>query len=177
MSSVTNLFEHARNTVSFAQKVAQSESFKALFKEGMQLVEASAAYLDGPGRLESKALPRSIALSYASESMRLTTRLMQLASWLLLQRAVNEGEMTQAQAAQEKNKVKLTRQDLSCDEAAFAQLPERLQELCEQSLRLQGRILHLDQLISQSLGRETARPPVAIQSQLAMLKEAFDKTA
>ena len=167
MSSVTSLFDHARNTVSFAQKVAQSESFKALFKEGMQLVEASAAYLDGPGRLESKALPRAIALSYASESMRLTTRLMQLASWLLLQRAVNEGEMTQAQAAQEKNKVKLTRQDLSCDEAAFAQLPERLQ----------ARILHLDQLISQSLTRDTARPPVAIQSQLAMLKEAFDKTA
>ena len=177
MSSVTHLFDHARNTVSFAQKVAQSESFKTLFKEGMQLVEASAAYLDGPGRAESKALPRSIALSYASESMRLTTRLMQLASWLLLQRAVNEGEMTQAQAAQEKNKVKLTRQELSCDAAAFAELPLRLQELCEHSLRLQARILHLAQLISQSLTRETSRRPVAIESQLAMLKEAFDRSA
>ena len=38
--------------------------------------------------------------------MRLTTRLMQLASWLLVQRAVNEGEMTQDQAGQEKAKVK-----------------------------------------------------------------------
>ena len=36
------------------------------------------------------------ALSYASESMRLTTRLMQLASWLLLQRAVAEGELSVA---------------------------------------------------------------------------------
>ena len=39
--------------------------------------------------------------------MRLTTRLMQLASWLLLHRAVNEGEMSLAQANKEKTKVKL----------------------------------------------------------------------
>ena len=34
--------------------------------------------------------------------MRLTTRLMQLASWLLLQRAVNEGEITAENARTEK---------------------------------------------------------------------------
>ena len=39
--------------------------------------------------------------------MRLTTRLMQLASWLLLHRAVKEGEMTLTQANREKTKVKL----------------------------------------------------------------------
>ena len=39
--------------------------------------------------------------------MRLTTRLMQLASWLLLQRAVNDGEMSDEQARLEKAKVKL----------------------------------------------------------------------
>ena len=94
--------------IAFGNRLAQSEAFKALFREGMGLVEASAAYLDGPGREEAKALPRMDALGYATESMRLTTRLMQLASWLLLQRAVNEGEMSQMQAAAEKNKVKLS---------------------------------------------------------------------
>ena len=49
------------------------------------------------------------ALVYATESMRLTTRLMQLASWLLLHRAVKEGEMTLAQASKEKAKVRLGR--------------------------------------------------------------------
>jgi len=43
-------------------------------------------------------LERSVSLTYATESMRLTTRLMQLASWLLLHRAVKEGEMTLTQA-------------------------------------------------------------------------------
>ena len=43
--------------------------------------------------------------------MRLTTRLMQLASWLLLHRAVKEGEMTLTQANREKTKVKLSAAD------------------------------------------------------------------
>src|SRR5258708_6474278 len=81
-------------TISFVQKLAASESFKTLFKEGMALVEESAGYLDGAGREEAKQLRRAVAMAYATESMRLTTRLMQLASWLLLQRAVNEGQMT-----------------------------------------------------------------------------------
>ena len=60
----------------------------------MTLVEEAASYLDGPGREESRDLPRPAAVAYSTESMRLTTRLMQVASWLLLQRAVNEGELT-----------------------------------------------------------------------------------
>ena len=59
----------------------------------MDLVEETAAYLDGAGRQESKLLSRNAALAYAAESMRLTTRLMQVASWLLVQRAVREGDM------------------------------------------------------------------------------------
>jgi len=49
----------------------------------MDLVEETAAYLDGDGRTEAKTLERSVSLTYATESMRLTTRLMQLASWLV----------------------------------------------------------------------------------------------
>jgi regulator of CtrA degradation len=140
-------FEDKANTVSFGQKLASSEAFRAIFKEGMSLVEETAAYLDGPGRAASKALPRADALAYSSESMRLTTRLMQLASWLLLQRAVNEGEMTLAQATKEKHKVRLARQDLATGRDAFERLPAELRDLALQSLRLQERIIHLDQII------------------------------
>ncbi len=80
------------DTVSFTHRLLASENFMLLFREGMSLVEATAAYLDGEGRADSRFLDRPVALAYASESMRLTTRLMQLTSWLLLQRAVNEGE-------------------------------------------------------------------------------------
>src|SRR5580700_4827097 len=126
---------HDAGPVSFGAKLAGSQSFAALFREGMGLVEETAAYLDGPGRKESKSLERNGALAYATESMRLTTRLMQLASWLLLHRAVNEGEMSLAQANKEKTKVKLSISD-STDEDAVKLLPERLSELIEQSRML-----------------------------------------
>ena len=105
--------------VSFGERLAGSQAFSSLFREGMTLVEETAAYLDGPGRRESKKLQRSAALTYATESMRLTTRLMQIASWLLLHRAVKEGEMSLAQANKEKTKVKLSVPD-SADEADHA---------------------------------------------------------
>src|SRR3954462_5324768 len=92
----------------FGEKLARSQAFAGLFRDGMALVEETAAYLDGPGRQGSKKPQRSAPLAYATESMRLTTRLMQLASWLLLHRAVKEGEMTLTQANKEKTKVKLS---------------------------------------------------------------------
>jgi len=84
--------------VIFGERLANSQAFSLLFRDGMSLVEETATYLDGPGRAESKDLSRAAALAYATESMRLTTRLMQIASWLLLHRAVKEGEMSLAQA-------------------------------------------------------------------------------
>ena len=160
--------------VSFVERLAGSEAFRAMFKEGMALVEDAAAYLDGPGRAEAKALPRADALAYASESMRLTTRLMQLASWLLLQRAVNEGEMTTQQAASEKHKVKLSVQEVASTPDAFHRLPARLRDLVAQSMRLQARVIHLDQLLyarKDAFAPQDMRSPVA--DQLARLQAAF----
>src|SRR5437667_12384713 len=132
--------------VSFSEKLASSQAFAALFKEGRTLVEETASYLDGPGRQESKKLERGAALAYATESMRLTTRLMQLASWLLLHRAVKEGEMSLAQASKEKAKVKLAGHEPG-EEGNIRFLPERLRSLIERSRTLQSAVRRLDATI------------------------------
>ena len=80
---------------------AGSEMFDRLFKEGMSLVEEAATYLDGPGRTDSRKLNRELALVYAAESMEVTTRLMQAASWLVVQRAVREKDMKVDEAGDE----------------------------------------------------------------------------
>src|SRR5437773_3384757 len=129
--------------VSFGERLAGSQAFADLFRDGMALVEQTAAYLDGPGRQESKKLGRNAALAYATESMRLTTRLMQLASWLLLHRAVKEGEMSLAQANKEKKKVKLTSGGL-VDEATLRVLPSHLRDLILRSSRFQDKVRRLD---------------------------------
>jgi regulator of CtrA degradation len=161
-----------RNTVSIGDRLASSDAFKVLFREGMLLVEEAASYLDGPGRRDSRLLSREQAIAYASESMRLTTRLMQLASWLLLQRAVNEGDLSSTQAQNDKHKVNLARQELATAPDVFAKLPERLKELALQSQRLQDRIIHLDQLIH---GEALAPTAPAIFNQFETLRAAFDR--
>ena len=162
----------AEGTISFVHKLTTSHGFKALFKEGMGLVEEAASYLDGPGRREALQLPRPAALAYATESMRLTTRLMQVASWLLLQRAVNEGEMTLAQAATEKHRVRLSRQDIACAPELFQELPQNLRDLTLKSIRLQTRVIHLDRCLFASQSDPT-RPPSPIETQVARLRAAF----
>jgi regulator of CtrA degradation len=163
------------DAVSLATRLANSESFKSLFREGMSLVEEAASYLDGAGREEAKSLPRLAALAYATESMRLTTRLMQLASWLLLQRAVNEGELTQNEAAEEKRKVRISEQLSTTTEEMAAKLPARLLELLEKSLRLQARILHLDRLIYQPDEKRSRAfaGPRHVETQLDLIRAAF----
>lgn len=165
-----------REPVSFIEKLAGSEAFGVMFREGMGLVEEAATYLDGAGREEAKALPRAEALAYAAESMRLTTRLMQIASWLLLQRAVNQGELTRTQAASDRHRVKLHQQELASAPELFQRLPSRLRDLSLHSLRLQARIIHLDQLIYAPAPPAVAAPvvtPSPVEAQLAKLRDAF----
>lgn len=158
----------------FGPRFAESDTFKMLFKQGMALVEETAAYLDGDGRSESKRLPRIGGLTYATESMRLTSRLMQLASWLLLQRAVNEGEMMIAQARQERSKVRLRGFDSAMSGPGWGDLPARLQSLIERSMRLQERIRLIDEAIYQDDIRAT---PNRVIEQIDRLTAAFSTPA
>jgi regulator of CtrA degradation len=159
--------------VSFGERLANSQAFADLFRDGMALVEETATYLDGPGRQESKNLARAAALAYATESMRLTTRLMQLASWLLLHRAVKEGEMSLSQASKEKSKVKLSAADFH-DPDNLELLPAALRELIERSHKLQSKVRRLDTNIHASAAPNQAAAAVnPVERQLGLLKAAF----
>ena len=162
-----------KQPVSFGARLAASQSFSTLFREGMKLVEETASYLDGVGRKESKKLDRSSSLCYATESMRLTTRLMQLASWLLLHRAVNEGEMSLAQANKEKTKVKLAPGD-PVDEDAIKVLPKQLQALIGRAQKLHDAVRRLDATIHAPMPEElpTGNP---LERQIGLLRAAFER--
>src|SRR3569833_2121 len=158
-------------TVSFGERLANSQAFAELFRTGMALVEETATYLDGPGRQESKKLARAAALAYATESMRLTTRLMQLASWLLLHRAVKEGEMSLAQANKEKTKVKLSLGDTH-DAKNVALLPEALRKLIDRSVSLQNQVRRIDATMH-NRDAEPTLVPNPVEHQLGLHMAAF----
>ena len=154
------------------QDFARSELFERTFEEGMQLVEETAGYLDGAGRQESKLLSRNAALAYASESMRLTTRLMQVASWLLVQRAVREGDMEPEAACEDR--YRLAAEEVcrgSADEASEEELPGGLTTLLDRSEKLYERVRHLDRRMY--LESQTEEPANPVLGQLDRLKNAF----
>jgi regulator of CtrA degradation len=157
-----------RSRAAVVDDFARSELFDRTFREGMELVEDTAAYLDGDGRRESKLLSRAAALAYAGESMKLTTRLMQIASWLLVQRAVREADMT-AEAACEP-RYRLAERKLEA-EPTHPDLPIALIEYVVRAEKLYDRVLHLDRRMYLDAPEEDAVNPV--QSQLDRLTAAF----
>jgi regulator of CtrA degradation len=157
---------HRANVI---QDFARSELFDRTFQEGMDLVEETAGYLDGSGRQESKLLSRNAALAYAAESMRLTTRLMQVASWLLVQRAVREGDMPADNACDER--YRLGAEGVSRGGQHPEDLPKGLLNLLERSERLYERVRHLDRRMYVEDPQTEA--PNAVASQLDRLRSAF----
>ncbi len=132
--------------VSFGERYLTSERFQSIYREGMELVEETARYLDGDGRGQGKSLKGATSLSYATESMRLTTRLMNIASWLLIRRSVNNGEMNQERARRERLKLKIDSIGRPSHIKGFDELPQRLRELIVASFALQDKVIKLDRL-------------------------------
>ena len=135
----------------------------------MALVEDTANYLDGEGREVAKGLSREASMSYAGSSMRLTTQLMQIASWLLVLRAVREDEMTVGEASDKK--YRLDRMEMQMDEGVDCVLPDRLRELIIDARMLYDRIQRLD--VDLFCVQASAEPAADAISQQRALQRAF----
>lgn len=146
-----------------------SVMFDKTFDEGMALVEETARYLDGKGREEARVLPRKAAMLYAGESMRVTTRLMQAASWLLVQRAVRDGDMARDDALSDR--YRLGSREFCLGECAedIEPLPPALKDLLTRSDSLYRRIARLDDIL---FGEEPDVAPGA-RGQMDALARAF----
>src|SRR6266849_4522000 len=137
--------------VQFSERLTNSAAFGTLFREGMDLVEETAAYLDGAGRAEAKALDRSVSLTYATESMRLT------------------------QANREKTKVKLSAADPGPADM-IEKLPQQSQDLIARSMTLQTKVRRLDTTIHAPVTERAAIGNPLVQ-QLNRLKAAFEQSS
>jgi regulator of CtrA degradation len=153
------------------REFAGSAMFDRTFNEGMALVEETARYLDGRGRQESRDLPRKAAMLYAGESMRVTTRLMQAASWLLVQRAVHEGEMSPEDARGDRYRLGSKEICFGGREEGVELLPATLRDLLERSDNLYRRIARLDDELFGAL-----EPKPGVQAHFNMLEQAFGES-
>ncbi len=158
---------------SFGTAFTRSPQFENIFREGMELVERTAAYLDGKGRHDSRNLPQPVSISYATESMRLTTRLLEVASWLLVQRALKQGEITLEEAHARREKVRLRPSGRPSHIKHFNELPADLQDLIIESFTIGDRVLRIDQAMRAGAATNTVTTnPVGAQH--STLRAAFN---
>jgi regulator of CtrA degradation len=106
--------------------------------------------------------------------MRLTTRLLELASWLMIRRAQKDGEITAEEARSKRDRVRLKVQSRPAHVSGFNELPQGLRDLIEASFSLNDRIVQLDRAMEVVVGEQM---PVAtenpVTAQMSMLEQAF----
>lgn len=89
--------ENPDKLINFFNSFINNGKFIKIYEETMALVEKTANYLDKDGRIANNFLKNngknSSVLIYTTESMRLTTKLMQMASWVLMVRSYVEKEV------------------------------------------------------------------------------------
>lgn len=119
--------------------------FRRTYDETMSLMVEARNYMAYVERKERERAGIVTGLRMSCEAMRVTSRLTQVMAWLMMQRAVHEGEITVEEAMSQQHR--LSGWDVCLDETFIhdESLPGGLRSLMDRSFRLYVRIAHLEE--------------------------------
>ncbi|MBT6911074.1 MAG: DUF1465 family protein [Rhodospirillaceae bacterium] len=129
-------------------KSAAPAFFGRTFDEALALTREARDYLRDYGEEESRELSIDIAANFSVEIMRLTARLTNMMAWLLVQRAVHQGELTREEVREDDWRLGGAEICLADGEIDPEQLPPYLGDLLRRSERLYSRIARLDGMVA-----------------------------
>ena len=115
---------------------------ESLYLEAMTLADEARSYFDREGATDRGKLDPVARVAFSCESLKVTTRLMHVVSWLLVRKAVHAGEIEAAEAGHPDRR--LGRATDSDDPARLAYLPARSREIVDRSRDLYDRVSRLD---------------------------------
>jgi regulator of CtrA degradation len=121
--------------------------FGRTYEDALALTQAARDYIAGARRV-AKDLAPGDALAFSVESMRLTTRVVQVMAWCLARKAIFAGELDGGAATIER--FALSGRDVclgGAEKADNPSLPERFRALLSESRALYVRVLRLDELL------------------------------
>lgn len=112
------------------------------YTEAMLLADEARAYFDEEGRDDRQTLEPFARVGFACESLKVTTRVMHIVAWLLTQRAIESGELTQIEGQRPERRLGKANES---DPKVVEILPEKAQTLIRQSSELYERIRWFDE--------------------------------
>lgn len=115
---------------------------ESLYLEAMALADEARAYFDREGTTDRGKLDPVARVAFSCESLKVTTRLMHVVSWLLVRKAVQAGELDEAEASHPDRR--LGRATDSDDAARLAFLPPKSRAIVDRSRDLYDRVSRLD---------------------------------
>ena len=111
-----------------------------------ELLHATHDYIKWQAPKEVKKMDTKQAFKVSCEAMRVTVRMTQIIAWLMLQKAVLEGEISRKEVLLEECRVLRGKHCLESNTEKDEELPPRLRELLKESRELYERILRLDKM-------------------------------
>lgn len=146
---------------------------EGLYFEAMTLADAARAYFDREGHDERAGLDAVTRVAFSCESLKVTTRLMHVVSWLLVRKAIQAGELSEEAAMTPERR--LPRGDVAApavdDPERLMRLPTRARSLIDNSRDLYERVRRFDaQLDAAAAAREG---PTGARALLGRLQQAL----
>jgi regulator of CtrA degradation len=129
----------------------QPAFFGGTYDEAMTLMVEARNYMSYVEQRERRKVEAIAGLRMSCEAMRVTSRLTQVMAWLMMQRAVHEGEIDFIAALAEPNRLSGFEVCLDHTFGADENLPTGLRSLLERSLNLYQRIARLENQMLQRL--------------------------
>lgn len=125
----------------------QAAFFRRTYDETMTLMVEARNYVAFAERRERERVDGMVGLRMSCEAMRVTSRLTQVMAWLMMQRAVHEGEVNVEDSLREE--CRLSGTDVCLDETFSGDetLPNPLRSLMDRSYRLYVRVARLEEMM------------------------------
>ena len=121
----------------------------ANYDEALDLAEQTRDWLVGQDRSRGPDLPPLERMAISCATLKVTSRLTQVIAWLLVQRAVQAGEMTREQAAQAEHRLSGHEVCLTPGPLEHLDLPKVLEDIFQRS-HLLGLLIEAGALDSQT---------------------------
>ena len=114
----------------------------SFYTEAMLLADEARSYFDDAGHNDRGQLDPFTRVTFACESLKVTTRIMHIVAWLLTQRAIESGEIHYAEGRRPERRLGNAQDS---DPETVSRLPAAAQRLVNASTDLYPRVRRLDE--------------------------------
>lgn len=147
------------------ESLLTSKLMDALYTEAMVLADEARSYFESGRFTEDSGNDVNLAVSFSCESLKVTTRLMHCIAWLLNQKALHSGELTEGEAW---NHDRALGYAPATDQLIVDRFPEEARQIIMASEELFQRLQRLSARLQQQMEAESA-----VQDMFRRLQSSF----